>query len=99
MSRQSGRRSLSQRPVREGFLPLETSPRDLAPNQNADRRSRALKEMARCARHARDLGAARLAWEEILATCQATGSVEGEVEAQYCQEPDRLPHLAPIRTP
>jgi len=37
--------------------------------------------MARCARHARDLGAARLAWEEILATCWATGSTEGEVEA------------------
>jgi hypothetical protein len=36
--------------------------------QDADRRIHALKEMARCARHARDFGAARLAWEEILAT-------------------------------
>jgi hypothetical protein len=41
----------------------------------------ALKEMARCARHARDFGAARLAWEEILVTCGATGSAEAEVEA------------------
>jgi hypothetical protein len=41
-----------------------------------------LKELARCARHAREFGAARLAWEEILATCRATGSAEGEVEAQ-----------------
>jgi DNA-binding CsgD family transcriptional regulator/tetratricopeptide (TPR) repeat protein len=49
--------------------------------EDADKRSHALKEMARCARHARDLGAARLAWEEILATCRATGSTEGEVEA------------------
>jgi DNA-binding CsgD family transcriptional regulator/tetratricopeptide (TPR) repeat protein len=50
-------------------------------NENADQRSRALKEMARCARHARDFGAGRLAWEEIRATCQASGSAEGEVEA------------------
>jgi DNA-binding CsgD family transcriptional regulator len=49
--------------------------------EGADERSHALKEMARCARHARDFGAARLAWEEILATCRATGSAEGEVEA------------------
>ena len=49
--------------------------------EDADQRTRALKEMARCARHARDFGAALLAWEEILATCRATGSVEGEVEA------------------
>jgi DNA-binding CsgD family transcriptional regulator/tetratricopeptide (TPR) repeat protein len=49
--------------------------------QDADKRSHALKEMARCARHARDFCAARLAWEEILATCRATGSAEGEVEA------------------
>src|SRR4029077_20119060 len=49
--------------------------------QDADKRSHALKEMARCARHARDFGAARLAWEETLATCRATGSAEGEVEA------------------
>jgi DNA-binding CsgD family transcriptional regulator/tetratricopeptide (TPR) repeat protein len=48
--------------------------------EDADKRSHALKEMARCARHARDFGAARLVWEEILATCRATGS-EGEVEA------------------
>jgi DNA-binding CsgD family transcriptional regulator/tetratricopeptide (TPR) repeat protein len=48
---------------------------------DTDQRSHALKEMARCARHARDFGAARLAWEEILATCRATGSAEGEVEA------------------
>ncbi len=44
--------------------------------EDADKRSHALKEMARCARHARDFGAARLVWEEILATCRAT-----EVEA------------------
>jgi DNA-binding NarL/FixJ family response regulator/tetratricopeptide (TPR) repeat protein len=49
--------------------------------EDADKRSHALKEMARCARHARDFGAARLAWEEILVTCRATGSAEGEVEA------------------
>ncbi len=49
--------------------------------EDADKRSHALKEMARCARHARDFGAARLVWEEILATCRATGSEEGEVEA------------------
>jgi tetratricopeptide (TPR) repeat protein len=49
--------------------------------QDADKRIYALKEMARCARHARDFGAARLAWEEILATCRATGSAEGEIEA------------------
>jgi DNA-binding CsgD family transcriptional regulator/tetratricopeptide (TPR) repeat protein len=49
--------------------------------ENAERRGHALKEMARCARHAGDFGAARLAWEEILATCRATGSAEGEVEA------------------
>ena len=50
-------------------------------SENVDQRSHALKEMARCARNARDFGAARLAWEEILATCRATGSAEGEVEA------------------
>jgi tetratricopeptide (TPR) repeat protein len=50
-------------------------------SENADQRSQALKEMARCARHARDFGAARLAWEEILATCRAIGSAEGEIEA------------------
>jgi tetratricopeptide (TPR) repeat protein len=49
--------------------------------EDAEKRSHALKEMARCARHARDFGAARLVWEEILATCRATGSAEGEVEA------------------
>src|SRR6516162_11911122 len=49
--------------------------------QDADRRIYALKEMARCARHARDFGAARLAWEEILATCRGTGSAEDEIEA------------------
>ena len=49
--------------------------------QDSDKRIHALKEMARCARHARDFDAARLAWEEILATCKATGSVEGQVEA------------------
>jgi len=48
---------------------------------DADRRTRALKEMARCARHAGDFSAARLAWEEILATFLAVGSAEGEVEA------------------
>jgi DNA-binding CsgD family transcriptional regulator len=50
-------------------------------DQDADKRIHALKEMARCARHARDFGAARLAWEEILATYRATGSAEGEIEA------------------
>jgi DNA-binding CsgD family transcriptional regulator/tetratricopeptide (TPR) repeat protein len=50
-------------------------------SEHVDQRSHALKEMARCARHARDFAAARLAWEEILATCRATGSAEGEVEA------------------
>jgi DNA-binding CsgD family transcriptional regulator len=49
--------------------------------EDADQRTHALKEMARCARHARDFGAARLAWEEILATCRAAGSAEGELEA------------------
>jgi len=49
--------------------------------RDADRRIHALKEMARCARHARDFGAARLAWEEILATCRGTGSAEDEIEA------------------
>ena len=56
---------------------LEIWPAD----QDADRRIHALREMARCARHARDFCAARLAWEEILATCRATGSEEGEIEA------------------
>jgi DNA-binding NarL/FixJ family response regulator/tetratricopeptide (TPR) repeat protein len=49
--------------------------------EDADQRNHALKEMARCARHARDFGAARLAWEEILATRRATGSAEAQVEA------------------
>jgi DNA-binding CsgD family transcriptional regulator/tetratricopeptide (TPR) repeat protein len=49
--------------------------------ENVDQRSHALKEMARCARHAREFNAGRLAWEEILATSRATGSAEGEVEA------------------
>jgi tetratricopeptide (TPR) repeat protein len=49
--------------------------------EDADQRSHALKEMARCARHAREFNAGRLAWEEILATCRVTGSAEGEVEA------------------
>ena len=49
--------------------------------EDVDKRSHALKELARCARHAREFRAARLAWEEILATCRATGSTEGEVEA------------------
>jgi DNA-binding CsgD family transcriptional regulator/tetratricopeptide (TPR) repeat protein len=49
--------------------------------EDADQRSHALKEMARCARHAREFDAGRLAWEEILATCRVTGSAEGEIEA------------------
>ena len=49
--------------------------------EDVDKRSHALKELARCARHAREFCTARLAWEEILATCRATGSAEGEVEA------------------
>jgi tetratricopeptide (TPR) repeat protein len=56
---------------------LEIWPAD----RDADRRIHALKEMARCACHARDFCAARLTWEEILATCQATGSAEEEIEA------------------
>jgi DNA-binding CsgD family transcriptional regulator/tetratricopeptide (TPR) repeat protein len=51
------------------------------PDENAEQRNHALKEMARCARHAREFGAARLAWEEILATCRAIGLAEGEIEA------------------
>jgi DNA-binding CsgD family transcriptional regulator/tetratricopeptide (TPR) repeat protein len=51
------------------------------PGEDAGKRTNALKEMARCARHTRDFGAARLAWEEILVTCRATGSAEGEIEA------------------
>lgn len=50
-------------------------------NEDADKRTHALKEMARCARHAREFNAGRLAWEEILATCRTTGSAEGELEA------------------
>jgi ATP/maltotriose-dependent transcriptional regulator MalT len=49
--------------------------------EDVDKRSHALKELARCARNAREFCAGRLAWEEILTTCLATGSVEGEVEA------------------
>jgi hypothetical protein len=36
--------------------------------EDFDKRSHALKELARCTRHAREFSAARLAWEEILAT-------------------------------
>jgi tetratricopeptide (TPR) repeat protein len=50
-------------------------------SEDVDQRSHALKEMARCAGHARNFGAARLAWEEILATCRSKGSAEGEIEA------------------
>jgi DNA-binding CsgD family transcriptional regulator len=50
--------------------------------EDTDKRTQTLKEMARCARHARELCAAQLAWEEILATCRATGSEEGEIEAR-----------------
>jgi tetratricopeptide (TPR) repeat protein len=49
--------------------------------EDTDKRTHTLKEMARCARHAREFGAAQLAWEEILATCRAIGAVEGEIEA------------------
>jgi DNA-binding CsgD family transcriptional regulator/tetratricopeptide (TPR) repeat protein len=49
--------------------------------EDVGKRSHALKELARCARHAREFSAARLAWEEILATCRATGSIGDEVEA------------------
>jgi tetratricopeptide (TPR) repeat protein len=49
--------------------------------EDADKRTHTLKEMARCARHAREFGAAQLAWEEILATWRASGSAEGEIEA------------------
>jgi DNA-binding CsgD family transcriptional regulator/tetratricopeptide (TPR) repeat protein len=49
---------------------------------DTDKRTQTLKEMARCARHAREFGAAQLAWEEILATCRAIGSEEGEIEAR-----------------
>jgi len=37
--------------------------------------------MARCASHAGEFNAGRVAWEEILATCRVTGSAEGELEA------------------
>jgi tetratricopeptide (TPR) repeat protein len=47
--------------------------------------------MARCARHARDFCAARLAWEEILATCQAIGPAEDEIEAH--NQPAELSQL------
>ena len=50
--------------------------------EDTEKRTHTLKEMARCARHAREFGAAQLAWEEILATCRATGSAEGEIEAR-----------------
>jgi DNA-binding CsgD family transcriptional regulator/tetratricopeptide (TPR) repeat protein len=50
--------------------------------EDTDKRTQTLKEMARCARHAREFGAAQLAWEEILATCRAIGSEEGEIEAR-----------------
>src|SRR4029077_4241027 len=49
--------------------------------EDADKRTHTLKEMARCARHAREFGAAQLAWEQILATCRASGSAEREIEA------------------
>jgi DNA-binding NarL/FixJ family response regulator len=51
------------------------------PGEDVDKRSYALRETARCARHSRDFVAARVAWEAILATSRATGSVDDEVEA------------------
>ena len=50
-------------------------------SEDVDKRNHALKEMARWARHAGEFCAGRLAWEEILATCLATGLAEGEVDA------------------
>ena len=69
--------------------------------EDVDERIGALKEMARCARHAREFDAARLAWEEILATCRATGSAEGELEAHnYIAEFSQLlgDHTAALRS-
>jgi tetratricopeptide (TPR) repeat protein len=59
--------------------------------RDADKRIHALREMARCARHARDFCVVRLAWEEILATCQATGLAEDQIEAH-----DQLAELSQL---
>ena len=74
----------------KAFRLLQQALENWPAGEEADKRSHTLKEMARCARHARDFSAARLVWEEILVTCRATGSGEGEIEAynqiaEFCQ--------------
>jgi DNA-binding CsgD family transcriptional regulator/tetratricopeptide (TPR) repeat protein len=65
----------------EAFGRLQQALKIWPPGEDVDKRSYALKEVARCARHSRDFVAARVAWEEILATSGATGSADDEVEA------------------
>jgi tetratricopeptide (TPR) repeat protein len=65
----------------KAFRLLQQALENWPSGEDVDKRSHALKELARCARHAREFCAGRLAWEEIPATCRATGLVDGEVEA------------------